>query len=140
VSLFLAAGCVGEAGGVPGDSLVADYFHPASAPARSASTRSGFRSQRAWDHVWWLYRDGIQLAHGFVSLGSGLLLVPLLIGTLKEPGRGRFDAASARTDAAPFREVWDHLKRNPSSGVVVGAGCDPSWDTACCSGCRPSSC
>ena len=118
---------VGEAGGVaPAYSLIADYFRP------------GWRAR-----VLGLFSLGIPIGSalgyllgGYLSTaftwravflwlgGAGLLLAPLFLLTVREPERGRLDAAAAARSAPPLREVWLTLAAKPSFWLLsLGAGC-----------------
>ena len=118
---------VGEAGGVaPAYSLIADYFRPAERARALGLYSFGIPIGSALGVMFGGYIAVMfNWRTAFYALGlAGLLLVPLLIGTVKEPVRGRFDLATNTSDAADFREVWGRLQGNPSFWLLsVGAAC-----------------
>lgn len=119
---------VGEAGGVaPAYSLLADYFPPRSLARAIAVYSIGIPLGSSLGYFF-----GGSLAHGigwraaFMALGfAGLALVPLLVGSVREPVRGRCDAAAAApSPPPPWREVIRKLAAKPSFWLLaLGAGC-----------------
>lgn len=119
---------VGEAGGVaPAYSLLADYFAPHLRARAIAVYSIGIPLGSSLGYFF-----GGYLAHGigwraaFVALGlAGLTLVPLLVGTVREPPRGAADAlARPPSPPPPWREVIAKLAAKPSFWLLAfGAGC-----------------
>lgn len=108
---------VGEAGGTaPTHSIIADYF-----PANRRTTAlallimgvpiGGFIGSAAGG--WITEHHGWRLAFLIIGL-LGLPLVPLLLFTVKEPLRGRFDAVTHDDTPPPFTAVIRHLLRQRS--------------------------
>ena len=116
---------VGEAGGVaPAYSLIADYFPP-NQRARALSIYSfGIPIGSALG----ILLGGVLTSYldwraAFIIVGvAGVLLAPVFRLTMREPKRGGFDAATAKTEPAPIKEVARALMRKPSFwGLSFGA-------------------
>jgi predicted MFS family arabinose efflux permease len=116
---------IGEAGGYPPtSSLLADYFRPEQrsrvyailASAIPVGVFTGFLVGGIVSQ-WWGWRTALQV----VGV-PGIVLGLLVLLTVREPLRGRFDATVASTTALPFlvsvRSLWQlHAYRK----VVAGA-------------------
>ncbi|MEM6748495.1 MAG: MFS transporter [Pseudomonadota bacterium] len=120
---------VGEAGGVaPAYSLIADYF-PSQQRSRALAVYSfgipiGSATGIILGGVLTSYFDW-RIAFFLVG-GAGILIAPLLKFTVKEPVRGRYDAAPPPPPTEDWikaiREVATTLVRKPSFwGLSVGA-------------------
>jgi MFS family permease len=121
---------IGEAGGVaPSYSLITDYFSPRSR-ARAISVYSfGIPIGAALG----LYFGGyvatqVSWRAAFLWLGiAGLVLVPFLLLTVREPVRGALDTGGAPAPATAkprFTEVWRVLARKRAFwGLSLGAAC-----------------
>ncbi len=108
---------VGEAGGVaPAYSLISDYFPPQQR-ARALSVYSfGIPIGSALGIVFGgLIASKIDWRMAFFAVGlAGVVIAPVFKLTVMEPARGRFDAATAKTAAAPLIEILQILARKPS--------------------------
>ena len=125
---------IGEAGGVaPAYSLVTDFFRPSERSRALGLYSMGIPIGSALG----VFLGGyIAVTVGwratFYALGMvGLLLVPLVAMTVREPVRGRFDAPVAPGPPPAPRAVWRQLARRPSfwflsigaaSGSIMGYG------------------
>lgn len=134
--LFRMGVGVGEAGGVaPAYALISDYFPPARRARALAIFSLGIPIGSALGIFFggWL-ASSINWRAAFAIVGGlGLLLVPLLLLGIRDPGRGRFDRAEG-TDAEPappFPVVMKTLLAKPTfwflsfgaaSGSILGYG------------------
>ncbi|MEO1041631.1 MAG: MFS transporter [Pseudomonadota bacterium] len=120
---------VGEAGGVaPAYSLIADYF-PSHQRSRALAVYSfgipiGSATGIVLGGILTAYFDW-RIAF-FIVGGAGVLIAPLLKWTVREPERGRYDAAPPVTPPTDLvkaiREVSATLVRKPSFwGLSLGA-------------------
>ena len=116
---------VGEAGGVaPAYSLISDYFPPHQR-ARALSIYSfGIPIGSALG----ILLGGVLTSYldwraAFIIVGlAGVALAPIFRLTMREPVRGGFDGAAAKTAPAPIAEVARVLIRKPSFwGLSFGA-------------------
>ena len=127
---------VGEAGGVaPCYALISDYFPPEKRARALAIFSLGIPIGSALGVFFggWL-ASSIDWRAAFAIIGgAGLLLVPLVLFGIKDPGRGRFDtvAGTAPQEAPPFLVVMKTLAAKPSfwllsfgaaSGSILGYG------------------
>lgn len=116
---------LGEAGGSPpAHSMISDYY-----PPEQRGTALSFYSSGIYIGILMGYAFGGLLAEAFgwraafmvVGL-PGILLAVILLLTVKEPPRGRWDAAS-RDDLKPtFRETMALLKQRPAFWFIA-MGC-----------------
>ncbi|MCA8897032.1 MAG: MFS transporter, partial [Amphiplicatus sp.] len=127
IQLFLArlGVGVGEAGGVaPAYSLISDYFPP-NQRARALSIYSfGIPIGSALGIVLGgILTTVIGWRAAFVIVGSlGLLIAPIFRLTMREPKRGQYDSATAKTEPAPIKEVAQTLIRKKSFWLMsIGA-------------------
>lgn len=129
LTLFLArlGVGVGEAGGVaPAYTLIADYFRPGWRARVLGCFSLGVPIGSALGYLLGGYLTTASTWRtAFMWLGSaGLLLAPLFLLTVREPERGRFDAAYTARRAPPLAEVWCVLAAKPSFWLLsLGAGC-----------------
>jgi MFS family permease len=129
LTLFLArlGVGVGEAGGVaPAYALIADYFRPAWRARVLGFYSLGIPIGSALGYLLGGYlTTAFTWRAAFVLLGViGVLLSPVLLLTVREPERGRYDAAAAPRPAPPFAEVWRTLAAKPAFWLLsLGAGC-----------------
>ena len=116
---------VGEAGGVaPAYSLISDYFPPHQR-ARALSVYSfGIPIGSALG----ILLGGVLTSYldwraAFIIVGvAGLAIAPVFRLTMREPRRGQYDAATARVDPAPVRDVVRTLISKKSFwGMSIGA-------------------
>ncbi|MDX2234480.1 MAG: MFS transporter [Hyphomonadaceae bacterium] len=127
VQLFIArmGVGVGEAGGVaPAYSIVSDYFPP-SERARALGIYSfGVPLGSAIGIVFGgVIATLLDWRTAFFLVGAfGLLLAPILLWTVKEPPRGRFDAPGARREPAKIGEVVATLAKKPSFWLLSIGG------------------
>lgn len=112
---------VGEAGGVaPSYSLIADFFPQQERSRAFAVFSFGIPVGSAAGILF----GGLMAAHidwriaFFVCGIVGVLLAPLLLMTVKEPPRGRFDPPTANRQAAPFMTVLLTVARKPSFWLI----------------------
>ncbi len=125
---------VGEAGGVaPCYALISDYFPPERRARALAIFSLGIPIGSALGVFFggWL-ASSIDWRSAFMIIGgAGLLIVPLVLFGIRDPGRGRFDAQAAETAPPPFSVVIRTLAAKPSfwllsfgaaSGSVLGYG------------------
>nr|WP_305889067.1 MFS transporter [Parvularcula maris] len=123
---------VGEAGGVaPAYSLIADSFRPNQRSRALAAYSFGIPIGSAIGII----LGGVLLSYldwraAFIIVGlAGLPLAPLLLFTVKEPERGRFDAkpvtpVGQQSTLRGLIEVLKVLARKPSFwGLSLGAAC-----------------
>ncbi|HPE32032.1 MAG TPA: MFS transporter [Parvularculaceae bacterium] len=127
IQLFLArlGVGVGEAGGVaPAYSLISDYFPP-NQRARALSIYSfGIPIGSALGIVLGgILTTVIGWRAAFIIVGSlGLLIAPIFRLTMREPKRGQYDSATAKTEPAPIKEVAQTLIRKKSFWLMsIGA-------------------
>lgn len=121
---------VGEAGGTPGaSSILADYFPAASRPMALTLFSLG-APLGAW--VAASVAGDIADAYGwravFLALGlPGILVGLMVLWTVREPERGRFDAAP--DGAAPsMRDTLAFMWRQRSAiHITMGAGLTATW-------------
>jgi MFS family permease len=122
----LAVG-VGEAGGVaPAYSLIADYFPPPSRARALGFYSIGVPLGSSLGYFFGGYiANGFGWRAAFVVLGlAGLVLAPLLAGTVREPVRGAYDRPSAAGRGRSVREVARKLAAKPAFWLVsLGAAC-----------------
>ncbi|HEY0625735.1 MAG TPA: MFS transporter [Allosphingosinicella sp.] len=136
IFLFRMGVGVGEAGGVaPAYALISDYFPPERRARALAIFSLGIPLGSALGIFFggWL-ASSINWRVAFIVVGlMGLLLVPLVLLGIKEPGRGHFDRAegAAAEPAPPFKTVAGTVMRKPtfwflafgaSSGSILGYG------------------
>jgi predicted MFS family arabinose efflux permease len=115
---------VGEAAGTPpSHALISDYFPPARRGGALAVYTVGSNAG-----IFLAYLDGGYLLahHGwravFFALGApGLALALVIRCVVREPPRGRFDAA--RAEQPPMRAALAELLRQPTYRHVVAAFC-----------------
>lgn len=127
---------IGEAGGVaPCYALISDYFPPERRARALAIFSLGIPIGSALGVFFggWL-ASSINWRTAFAIVGlTGLLLVPLVLFGLKDPGRGRFDRAAGTPDVAapPFLDVMATVAAKPTfwllsfgaaSGSILGYG------------------
>jgi MFS family permease len=125
---------VGEAGGVaPAYSLVVDYFPPRERARALGVFSFGIPIGSALGIVfggWIASRIDWRAAFVFVGL-AGVVIAPLFRFGVKEPARGRFDAAALATSRPSFADVVRHLAHRPAfwflsfaaaSSSIVGYG------------------
>lgn len=127
---------VGEAGGVaPAYALISDFFPPERRARAMAIFSLGIPIGSALGIFFggWL-ATSINWRAAFVIVGGlGILLVPLLLLGIKDPGRGRFDRAhgQATEPAPPFMTVIRYVTAKPTfwfisfgaaSGSILGYG------------------
>jgi MFS family permease len=112
---------VGEAGGVaPSYSLIADFFPQQERSRAFAVFSFGIPVGSAAGILF----GGLMAAHidwriaFFVCGIVGVLLAPLLLMTVREPPRGRFDPPTANRQAAPFMTVLLTVARKPSFWLI----------------------
>jgi len=128
LTLFLArlGVGVGEAGGVaPAYALIADYFRPGWRARALGCFSLGVPIGSALAYLLGGYLTTVFSWRAvFIWLGgAGLLIAPLLLLTVREPERGRLDAAPA-AGAAPLALVWRTLAAKPAFWLLsLGAGC-----------------
>lgn len=120
---------VGEAGGVaPAYALISDYFPPERRARALAIFSLGIPIGSALGVFFggWL-ASSVNWRAAFVIVGGlGLVLVPLLLYGIRDPGRGRFDRAAgeAVAPAPPFLTVMGTLARKPTFWLLsFGAAC-----------------
>jgi predicted MFS family arabinose efflux permease len=127
---------VGEAGGVaPAYALISDYFPPERRARAMAIFSLGIpigTSLGVFFGGWLASSVNWRAAFAIVG-GLGLLLVPLLLFGLRDPGRGRFDRpeGTAAEPAPPFLTVMKTVAAKPTfwllsfgaaSGSILGYG------------------
>lgn len=99
---------VGEAGGVaPSYSLISDYFPPNERARAYAVFSFGIPVGSAAGILFGgLIAARVDWRMAFVACGiAGMVLAPLMVFTVREPVRGRFDPAGAKTVSPPLSEV-----------------------------------
>ena len=121
---------IGEAGGTPGaNSLISDYFPAARRPMAMSVFALG-APIGAWlgSDVAGRIADTYGWRGAFLALGvPGILVGMLLVATVKEPHRGRFDIA-AREAGASFADSLRALWRNRAAfHLVIGASVTSLW-------------
>lgn len=134
--LFRMGVGVGEAGGVaPAYALISDYFPPERRARAMAIFSLGIPIGSALGVFFggWL-ASSINWRWAFAIVGGvGLLIVPLVLFGIKDPGRGRFDRAegTAAEPAPPFMTVMKTVAAKPTfwllsfgaaSGSILGYG------------------
>lgn len=119
---------VGEAGGVaPAYALISDSFPPERRARAMAIFSLGIPIGSALGIFFggWL-ASSVNWRTAFVAVGlAGLVLVPLVLKGIKDPGRGRFDGPAAKVaePAPPFLQVMGHLLAKPTFWFLsFGAG------------------
>lgn len=118
---------IGEAGGVaPSYSLISDYFPPRERARAIGVYSFGIPIGAALG----LYFGGyvatqVSWRAAFSWIGiAGLVLVPILLLTVREPMRGALDGQSQEHAKPGFTEVWRVLARKPAFwGLSLGAAC-----------------
>lgn len=134
--LFRMGVGIGEAGGVaPAYALIADYFPPERRARALAIFSLGIPIGSSLGVFFggWL-ASSVDWRAAFVIVGLlGLLLVPLVLFGVKDPGRGRFDRAKeAEAEPAPpfgrairtviAKPTFWFLSLGASSGSIIGYG------------------
>ena len=118
---------VGEAGGVaPAYSLIADYFRPGWRARVLGCFSLGVPIGSALGYFLGGYlATAFTWRTAFMLLGAaGIVLAPLFLMTVREPGRGRFDPAATARKAPPLGEAWRSLTAKPAFWLLsLGAGC-----------------
>jgi MFS family permease len=118
---------VGEAGGVaPSYSLIADYFKPHLRARALAVFSFGIPLGSALGVLFGgLIAAQIDWRAAFIVVGlAGLVLTPLLLFTVKEPPRGRYDPPRANSAPVPLAVVFKSVTRKPSFWLLsFGASC-----------------
>jgi MFS family permease len=120
--LFRIGVGIGEAGGVaPSYSLISDYFPPAERARAFAAFSFGIPVGSAAGILFGgLIAARIDWRIAFLACGvAGLALAPLLAFTVREPVRGRFDPAGAKTAAPPLSEVLRTLTGKSSFWLLT---------------------
>jgi predicted MFS family arabinose efflux permease len=116
---------VGEAGGVaPAYSLVADYFPPHQRARALAVYSFGVPIGSALGILFGgLIASLIDWRTAFLVVGvAGIILAPVFKLVVREPARGRFDAAPSGARSATFGQVVRTLADKPSFwGLSFGA-------------------
>lgn len=113
---------IGESGSVPASvSLLADYYPP----ARRATAMSAWGlalpvgMMLGYSVTGWLAATvGWRLSFAIIGM-AGLLLAPLALALIKEPPRGRFEAAGTRTETVPVRAALTFLWQEKAFRYVV---------------------
>jgi predicted MFS family arabinose efflux permease len=121
---------VGEAGGTPpSHSLVSDYFPPerralalsiysigASLGSMIGATSGAISEHWGWRAAFWV-------------LGlPGVLLALLILGTVREPVRGRLDAPQRVREAVSFRRTLSYTRRHPTlAHCLIGGTVFTLW-------------
>ncbi|HXZ60090.1 MAG TPA: MFS transporter [Steroidobacteraceae bacterium] len=129
LTLFLArlAVGVGEAGGVaPAYALITDYFRPGWRARALGFYSLGIPIGSALGYLLGGYlTSAFTWRAAFALLGAvGVLLAPVFLVTVREPARGRYDAAAEARPAPPLAEVWRSLAAKPAFWLLsLGAGC-----------------
>src|SRR5579863_5318765 len=129
LTLFLArlGVGVGEAGGVaPAYALIADYFRPGWRARVLGFFSLGIPIGSALGYLLGGYlTTAFTWRTAFMWLGTvGVVLAPLFLWTVREPERGRFDAAATPRQAPSLPEVWRVLAAKPAFWLLsLGAGC-----------------
>ncbi|HEX8366774.1 MAG TPA: MFS transporter [Allosphingosinicella sp.] len=120
---------VGEAGGVaPAYALISDYFPPERRARAMAIFSLGIpigTSLGVFFGGWLASSVDWRFAFALVG-GLGLLLVPLMLLGIRDPGRGRFDRVDGKAvePAPPFLTVMKCLARKPTFWLLsFGAAC-----------------
>ncbi|HLJ39826.1 MAG TPA: MFS transporter [Steroidobacteraceae bacterium] len=129
LTLFLArlGVGVGEAGGVaPAYALIADYFRPGWRARVLGFFSLGIPIGSALGYLLGGYlTTAFTWRTAFMWLGTvGVVLAPLFLWTVREPERGRFDAAATPRQAPSLPEVWRVLAAKPAFWLLsLAAGC-----------------
>jgi MFS family permease len=121
---------VGEAGGTPpSQSLVSDYFPHRSralafsiyAVGASIGSMLGGASGAISEHWGW--------RAAFFVLGlPGVALALLILGTVREPVRGRLDSPARTREAVSFRKTLGYTRRHPTlAHCLVGGSIFTLW-------------
>jgi predicted MFS family arabinose efflux permease len=121
---------VGEAGGTPpSQSLVSDYFPPRSRAlaltiysiGASLGSMIGAISGAISEHWGW--------RAAFFVLGlPGAALALLILGTVREPARGRLDAPQPARDLPNFRKTLSYTRRHPTlAHCLIGGSVFTLW-------------
>jgi MFS family permease len=126
--LFRMGVGVGEAGGVaPAYALISDSFPPERRARAMAIFSLGIPIGSGLGVFFggWL-ASSVNWRTAFIVMGvAGLLLVPVLLFGIKDPGRGRFESVGAAEapPAPPFMTVMKTLLAKPSFWLLsLGAG------------------
>jgi predicted MFS family arabinose efflux permease len=118
---------VGEAGGVaPAYSIISDYFPPEKRARALAIYSFGIPIGSAIGIFFGgVIATALDWRWAFIIVGlMGVALAPLFFLTVREPKRGAFDPASAKTAPAPLREVLRVLVSKRSFWTLsFGAAC-----------------
>ncbi|WP_019961654.1 spinster family MFS transporter [Woodsholea maritima] len=108
---------VGEAGGVaPAYSIVTDYYPPEKRARALATYSFGIPIGSAIGIVFGAVISQIlDWRAAFMIVGAlGLVLAPIFRLTVREPKRGQYDSATAKTEPAKISEVFGVLVKKPS--------------------------
>lgn len=113
---------IGEAGSVPASvSLLADYYPPARRGTAMAAWGLALPVglMLGYSVTGWLAATvGWRLAFAIVGM-AGLLLAPVALALIKEPRRGRFEAAGTRVGTVPVGAALTFLWREKAFRYVV---------------------
>ena len=118
---------VGEAGGVaPAYSIISDYFEPKKRARAMAIYSFGIPIGSAVGIVFGaIITTMLSWRAAFVIVGiMGIILAPIFRLLMREPVRGVYDSAKAKTDAPKISEVIKVLVSKPSFWTLsLGASC-----------------
>ncbi len=118
---------VGEAGGVaPAYSLISDYFEPEKRARALAIYSFGIPIGSAVGIIFGAVITTIlDWRAAFIIVGiMGVILAPIFRFLIKEPIRGAFDGAKAKSEPAKISEVLKVLISKPSFWTLsIGASC-----------------
>ncbi|TAK99445.1 MAG: MFS transporter [Rhodospirillaceae bacterium] len=113
---------IGEAGSVPASvSLLADYYPPTHRATAMAAWGLALPVglMLGYGATGWLASTiGWRLSFAVIG-AAGLLLAPLALALIKEPSRGRFEAAGTRVGTVPLRAALVFLWREKAFRYVV---------------------
>ncbi len=118
---------IGEAGGVaPAYALITDYFRPAARARVLGFYSLGIPIGSACGYLLGGYlTTAFTWRVAFVWLGGvGVLLAPIFLATIREPGRGTYDDSPRAGPAPALSGVWRLLAAKPAFWLLsLGAGC-----------------